>query len=109
MKNFNVLFEELITVISERVSENIIKNINTPTLQEDIIFLNIDETAKLINLAKATVYGLVHHNKIPYHKKSKRLYFLKSEVLDWVTSGKQNSKSELEIKANEYLSKNRLY
>jgi excisionase family DNA binding protein len=109
MTNFNILFEELITVISERVSENIIKNINTPAPQEDIIFLNIDETAKLINLAKATVYGLVHHNKIPYHKKAKRLYFLKSEVLNWVIGGKQNSKSETEIKANEYLSKNRLY
>jgi hypothetical protein len=31
MTNYNILFEELITVISERVSENIIKNINTPT------------------------------------------------------------------------------
>jgi hypothetical protein len=30
MTNYNILFEELITVISERVSENIIKNINTP-------------------------------------------------------------------------------
>jgi hypothetical protein len=80
MTNYNILFEELITVISERF-ENIIKNINTPAPQEDIIFLNIDETAKLINLAKATVYGLVHH-KIPYHKKAKRLYFLKSEVLN---------------------------
>jgi hypothetical protein len=38
MTNYNILFEELITVISERVSENIIKNINTPTPQEDIIF-----------------------------------------------------------------------
>jgi hypothetical protein len=42
--------------------------------------------------------------QIPYHKKSKRLYF-KIWVLDWVIGGKQNSKSEIEIKANEYLSK----
>jgi hypothetical protein len=47
-------------------------------------------------LAKATVYGLVH----PISQETK-LYFL----LDWVISGKQNSKSEIEIKANEYLSK----
>jgi hypothetical protein len=72
MTNFNILFEELITVISERVSENIIKNINTPTHRR--IFLNIDETAKLINLAKATVYGLVHHNKS--HITSKTTLFL---------------------------------
>jgi hypothetical protein len=69
MTNFNILFEELITVISERVSEHYQEH-KYSNPQEDIIFLNIDETAKLINLAKATVYGLVHHNKIPYHKKS---------------------------------------
>lgn len=109
MTNYNVLFEEIIQKISDRVTDNIIKTINpSTTLQEDH-FLTIDETAKLLNLAKPSVYGLVHQNKIPYHKKSKRLYFLKSEILDWIKSGKQESKSELEIRANEYLSKNRLF
>jgi excisionase family DNA binding protein len=109
MTNYNILFEEIIKKISDRVAENIIKNINTPTPPEDIIILDIDEASKLTKLAKATIYGLVNQNKIPYYKKSKRLYFLKSEILDWVIGGKQNSKSEIEIKANEYLSKNRLY
>jgi hypothetical protein len=36
--------------------------------------------------------------------RNQRLYFLKSEI-NWVIGGKQNSKSEIEIKANEYLSK----
>lgn len=109
MTNFNVLFEELIKVISEKVSDNIIKTINSSSTPEEVIFLNIDDTAKLINLAKPTVYGLVHQNKIPFLKKGKRLYFKKCEILTWIQSGKQESKSELEIRANEYLSKNRLF
>lgn len=109
MTNYNLLFEEIIQRISDQVTDNIIKTINTSTAPEEDRFLTIDETAKLIDLAKTSVYGLVHKNKIPYHKKSKRLYFLKSEILDWVKSGKKESKSELENRADEYLSKNRLF
>lgn len=109
MTNFNVLFEELIKVISERVSDNILKKINSSATNEEVIFLNIDDAAKMIDLAKPTLYGLVHQNKIPYHKKSKRLYFLKSEILDWIKSGKRITKSEIELKADEYLMKNQLF
>jgi predicted DNA-binding transcriptional regulator AlpA len=109
MTNYNILFEEIIQKISDQVTDNIIKAISPSTIPVEDAFLNIDDTAKLIDLAKPTVYGLVHQNKIPYHKKSKRLYFLKSEILDWIKSGKQESKSELEIRANDYLSKNRLF
>jgi predicted DNA-binding transcriptional regulator AlpA len=79
MTNYNILFEELITVISERFLKHYQEH-KYSAPQEDIIFLNIDETAKLINLAKATVYGLIVTKQIPYHKKAKH-YFLKSEVL----------------------------
>lgn len=109
MTNYNVLFEEIIQRISDRVTDNIIKTINPSTTTEEDTFLTIDETAKLLNLAKPSVYGLVHQNKIPYHKKSKRLYFLKSEIIYWIKSGKKESKSELENRADEYLSKNRLF
>jgi hypothetical protein len=41
----------------------------------------------------------------PISQEIKTTLFPKSEILDWVIGGKQNSKSEIEIKANEYLSK----
>lgn len=109
MTNYNILFEEIIQKISDRVTDNIIKSINTSPTPEEDRFLTIDETSKLIDLAIPSIYGLVHKNKIPFHKKSKRLYFLKSEIIDWIKSGKKESKSELENRADEYLSKNRLF
>lgn len=109
MTNYNILLEEIIQKISDRVSDNIIKAINPAKTAEEDRFLTIDETSKFIDLAKASVYGLVHRNKIPYHKKSKRLYFLKSEILDWIKSGKRATKSEIELKADEYLMKNQLF
>ena len=109
MTNLNMLFEELIKKISERVSENLLQAINTSIPIEEPSFLTIDEAAKLINLTKPTVYGLVHQNKIPYIKKGKRLYFVKADILDWIKSGKQTTKSELEMKADAYLFNNPLY
>ena len=66
MTNYNVLFEEIIQKISEKVSDNIIKAINPSTKSEEDRFLTIDETSKLIDLAKPSIYGLVHKNKILY-------------------------------------------
>ena len=108
MTNFNVLFEELIKVISEKVSDNIIKTIKTSTTPEDIVFLNIDQAAKIVNLSKATIYGLTHKNAIPFYKNGKRLHFLKSEILSWVKNGNKHSISDQQLKANEYLFKNRM-
>jgi excisionase family DNA binding protein len=109
MSNYNILFEEIIQKISDQVTDNIMKAIKPSVPQNEDRFLTIEETSKMIDLAKPSIYGLVHKNKIPFHKKSKRLYFLKSEILDWIKSGKQETTSELENRANEYLSKNRLF
>lgn len=104
-----MLSEEGIKVLAEQITENIKKAMNFSNSSIEDIFMNIDETSKLIDLSKPTVYGLVHQNKIPYHKKGKRLYFLKSEILAWLKSGKKETTSELESRANEYLSKNKLF
>ncbi|MCF6142340.1 helix-turn-helix domain-containing protein [Flavobacterium sp. K77] len=109
MSNFNMPFSEIINLISDQVAEKVLKNLNPSNSSTEDIFMNIEETAKLIDLSVSTVYGLVHKNKIFFHKKGKRLYFLKSEILDWIKSGKKETTSALESRANEYLSKNKLF
>lgn len=104
-----MLSEEGIKVLAEQITENIKKAMNYSNSSNEDAFMNIDDTSKLIDLTKPTVYGLVHQNKIPYHKKGKRLYFLKSEILAWLKSGKHQTKSELEDKADAYLLKNKLF
>jgi|SRR5665647_265753 len=56
--------------------------------------------------AKPTVYGWVHTGLIPCHKGAKKLRFLKSEIDQWLKSGKQKTVSEIEAEAISYLSKN---
>ena len=109
MTNFNMPFSEIINLISDQVAEKVLKNLNPSNSSNEDVFMNIKENAKFIDLSVPTVYGLVHQNKIPFHKKGKRLYFLKSEILAWLKSGKHQTKSELENQADAYLLKNKLF
>jgi len=61
--------------------------------------LTVTEAAELLNLAKPTIYALSQQSKIPYMKKGKRLYFDKTELLDWVKEGRNSTDSELKNKA----------
>ncbi|RED42599.1 AlpA family transcriptional regulator [Winogradskyella eximia] len=74
---------------------------------EQEIPIPIDDATKVVNLTKPTIYGLVHKNKIPYRKKGKRLYFLKSELIAWINSGKRTSKTTLNEKVDDFLFKKR--
>ena len=110
MKNnqFYMLSEEGIKVLAEQITENIKKAIQPSESSADDAYMTLEETSKFVHLTKSSIYGLVHKNKIPYHKKGK-LYFLKSEIIEWLKSGKHHSKQEIETLADDYLMKNQLF
>ncbi len=70
-------------------------------------YLTIEEVAKLIGYKKTSIYGLVQKNKIPYHKKGK-LFFLKSEIMEWLKNGKKTTSEDIKRKADAYLLNNLL-
>lgn len=52
-----------------------------------------------------TVYEWVHKNIIPYHKspETKMLTFLKSEIDNWMKTGRRKTQSEKSAMVNNYL------
>ncbi|MCG2419989.1 helix-turn-helix domain-containing protein [Aequorivita sp. F47161] len=66
--------------------------------------IQLDEVVPITGLTKPTLYGYVQRNEIPYHKKGNRLYFFKSEIIDWIKTGKQKTLKEVEADADAYLS-----
>ena len=66
--------------------------------------IRLDEVVPITGLTKPTLYGYVQRNEIPYHKKGNRLYFFKTEIIDWIKTGKQKTLKELEAETDEYLS-----
>mgnify|MGYP001019667427 CR=1 FL=1 len=66
--------------------------------------IQLSEIVSITGLTKPTLYGYVQRNEIPYHKKGNRLYFFKTEIIDWIKTGKQKTLKELDAEADEYLS-----
>ena len=108
-QQFYMLSEEGIKVLAEQITENIKKAITPSESSTDDVYMDIDQTATLTHLAKSSIYGLVHRKKIPVHKVGKKLYFSKHAILLWIADGKQNTKAEIEAKADEYLMKKQLF
>jgi len=67
--------------------------------------LTIDEAAILVKLKKPTLYSLVSQRAIPYSKPlgTKRLWFSRLELIEWMQSGRRKTKVEIEEQANTYL------
>lgn len=75
-----------------------------PTEEADR-WMDITELSKYLpdHPAVPTIYGYIHRRTIPFHKRSKKLYFLKSEIDAWLRSGKQLTHSEAKAEASRFL------
>jgi len=69
--------------------------------------LNIKQAAELLILTVPTLYGLVHKRAIPVCKRGKRLYFSKTELMEWVKAGRNTTQDEIESQAQNYINRKR--
>jgi excisionase family DNA binding protein len=78
---------------------------NLPTTDQPDRLLNIREAGEFLTLARPTIYALVSKGQIPFCKPkgTKRLYFNKQELSDWVQSGRKQTISEIKEQATTYL------
>jgi len=81
------LLNELSSIKSILLNQN-----NTPESEQ---LFTIQQAGEFIKLTPATIYGLVSKNAIPFSKKSKRLYFSKQELINWVKEGRQKTIAEI--------------
>ena len=82
-------FEELIESSLVKVLSSQISRSEEQTIQAPPEILHIDQAAELLNLAKATIYCLTSKGKIPHFKTGKKLYFKRSELLEWIEANKR--------------------
>ena len=71
----------------------------TPTEQPEQ-FLTIQEAAEFLRLSVPTLYGKVSKGELPVMKRSKRLYFSRTELMEYIKEGRKKSNAEIkEVKA----------
>ncbi|QQL49883.1 helix-turn-helix domain-containing protein [Mucilaginibacter ginkgonis] len=80
----------------EKVSkiEDILNQDHAENKEPEGLF-SITQAAKFLNLSISTIYGKVCRREIPVSKQGKRLYFNKTELLEWVKSGRKRTLVEL--------------
>ena len=73
-------------------------------LQKEI--LNLDEASQFLDLKASYVYKLTSSNKIPFYSPlGKKLYFMRSELEQWITNSRRSTVAEMEQQASDYISK----
>jgi len=71
-------------------------------------FLDVNQAAAFIGIAKATLYGKCSDQLIPHFKKGKKLYFDQQELIEWLKSGKRKTIDDIHASANSYLGERRV-
>lgn len=101
--------EKLISSISERVTANILKAVRNeqPTTDQPEQLLTIQEAAEFLSLTVPTMYSKVSKGELPVMKRSKRLYFSRTELLEYLKDGRKKSNAEIEQEAKAYLLNNK--
>ncbi len=59
-------------------------------------YLSIEEASEYLHVPKNTLYNYCHNNVLVYHKRGKKNYFLKSDLDEWMASGRKKSAKEME-------------
>ena len=64
--------------------------------------LTVQQTAKFLSLSVATVYGLISKGELPVMKRSKRCYFSRQELMNYLRQGRKKTVTETVDEADAY-------
>ncbi|HEY0261777.1 MAG TPA: helix-turn-helix domain-containing protein [Chitinophagales bacterium] len=108
----HITFEELPKVVVqifnkvEKFETLLLKQIGgqPPQEQQDEL-LTIQQAAELLKLTVPTLYGKTAKRELPFMKQGKRLYFSRTELLQYLKDGRKKTNAEIEAEAATYLRK----
>ncbi|MDB5136596.1 MAG: DNA-binding protein, partial [Mucilaginibacter sp.] len=81
-------------------------NVNSP--DENHALMDVHETSKFLNLSVSTIYTKVCRGEIPALKPGRRLYFDKTELINWIKSSRKLSNEEIAARADQQISRGRV-
>jgi excisionase family DNA binding protein len=104
----NLTFNDLphaVTMLSNEISElkSLLLNQSKQEPQESPErLLSVQDAAKFLNLSVPTIYSKVSKNELPVMKRSKRLYFSSTELMQYLKEGRKKSNTEIKKEAENY-------
>ena len=115
MEDKNIRFEDLPKAMSwmmdklNKLDSKIDGLNNIPQVRPADQWMNLKELCEYLpsHPAEQTVYGWTSCHQIPFHKRGKRIMFLKSEIDAWLHEGKRKSQKELAEEAAQFIKSKR--
>ena len=115
MSEKNITFEDLPKAMSwmmdklNKLDSKIDGLNNIPQIRPADQWMNLKELCEYLpsHPAEQTVYGWTSCHQIPFHKRGKRIMFLKSEIDAWLHDGKRKSQKELAEEAAQFINAKR--
>lgn len=101
LRLIDLTVEQLRSLLKENVT------ITSPSLKDADEIGGIDLAKRVTKLSFKTIYQLTSKRKIPFFKKGKFLYFSKTELENWIRSGKKQTITDIQEAASQYLLKKR--
>jgi len=89
----------------ESIEQLLLHQHEQPSGHEEL--LTISNAAKFLNLSVPTIYSKVCRKEIPVNKRGKRLYFYRSELTEWIKSGRKKTAEEIREEAVHQLTGSR--
>ena len=96
---------EAVNKLSKRVEniERLLIEKSDLQSKNDDHLLTVEGAAEYLSLTVPTIYSKVSKGELPVMKRTKRLYFSKEELLEYLRAGRKKTNSEIEAEADEYL------
>ncbi len=105
---FELVLEKLNSI------ENLLKNqkgidpkIYTSQPLKEVLTLN--EAAEFLCQSKSSLYKRTMEWTIPHYKVGKKLYFKRTDLIEWIEKHRVKTRDEIELEALAYISKRRTY
>lgn len=104
-----------ITQITRHELEELVYNVISNSIANTGVFskdesqtkdlFNIQEASEFLSLKKPTLYQKVSKREIPFLKRSKRLYFKREDLIEYLEKGRVKSVSEIQEEADNLFKK----
>jgi len=103
--SFNDVPKALAHLIDKVEQIETLLNVKQKAQQEADHWLNLTDLCSYHpdRPAKPTVYTWICQRSIPYHKKGKKLMFLKSEIDSWLKEGRRKTAAEIQAEAEQFV------
>ena len=93
----------LIEAIDYASKSTVSKNNQPITTDHPEQLLTIQQAAEFLSLSVPTLYSKVSKGELPVMKQGKRLYFSRTELMEYIKEGRKKSNAEIEAEAEAYL------